>query len=177
MAITSKFLRILNNLEQGSAEGLGFVLAGTPEFLQDQRRGLFSYPALQSRLADNPFARGDLVDLTGPVLRLGVLGREQFVALLGKLEAACNSGKPDPVQLPPEAFPAFMRHCEQRIGEATFRTPRTTITAFIGLLAVLEQNPTANWRDLLAQTRLVPELLTADDAPAGVSDELTHLTF
>jgi hypothetical protein len=47
-----------------------------------------------------------------------------------------------------------MNHCEQRIGEATFRTPRTTITAFIGLLAVLEQNPGAAWQALLQQTEV-----------------------
>jgi hypothetical protein len=69
-----------------------------------------------------------------------------------------------------------MQHCEQRIGEATFRTPRTTITAFIGLLAVLEQNPTADWRDLLTQTRLERVTLALDDG-ANVGDELTNLTL
>ncbi len=169
-----QILRILNDLEQGGAEGIGFVLGGTPEFLMDPRRGLFSYPALQSRLANNPFVRNDLVDMSGPVLRLGNLGREQFVALLGKLNAAYQSGKPDSVPLPDDALAAFMRHCEQRIGEATFRTPRTTITAFIGLLAVLEQNKTADWRELLAQTHLELNQTTAD---SGVSNELTSLTL
>jgi hypothetical protein len=51
-------------------------------------------------------------------------------------------------------MPAFMQHCEQRIGKATLRTPRTTITAFIGLLAVLEQNPGAAWQTLLHQTQV-----------------------
>lgn len=169
-----QILRILNDLEQGGAEGIGFVLGGTPEFLMDTRRGLFSYPALQSRLANNPFVRNDLVDMSGPVLRLGNLGREQFVALLGKLDAAYQSGKPDSAPLPDDALAAFMRHCEQRIGEATFRTPRTTITAFIGLLAVLAQNKTADWRELLAQTHLEPDQTTAD---SGVSNELTSLTL
>ena len=169
-----QILRILNDLEQGSAAGLGVVLGGTPEFLLDPRRGLFSYPALQSRLADNPFARGDLVDLTGPVLRLGVLGREHFVALQGKLGTVYNSGKPDSVQLPTEVFPAFMRHCEQRIGEATFRTPRTTITAFIGLLAVLEQNPGAEWQTLLQQTKIALDSVGED---AGLDDELVSLVL
>lgn len=167
-----QILRILNDLEQGSAEGLGFVLGGTPEFLMDPRRGLFSYPALQSRLADNPFARDSLVDMSGPVLRLGNLGREQFVALLCKLEAAYRSGRPDSTALPNEAFEAFMRHCEQRIGEAAFRTPRTTITAFMGLLAVLEQNKTADWRVLLKRTQVEAEFF-ADDADE--SDKLTTL--
>lgn len=167
-----QILRILNDLEQGSAEGLGFVLGGTPEFLMDPRRGLFSYPALQSRLADNPFARNDIVDMSGPVLRLGNLGREQFIGLLGKLDIAFRSGQPDKASLPDEALAAFMRHCELRIGEATFRTPRTTITAFIGLLAVLEQNPGVEWQGLLKQTKIA--LDTSSDKIA-MSDELVSL--
>jgi hypothetical protein len=169
-----QILRILNDLEQGRAEGLGVVLGGTPEFLLDPRRGLYSYPALQSRLADNPFARGDWVDMTGPVLRLGTLGRDHFIELLCKVQAVYQHGKPEQSQLPPEVVPAFMRHCEQRIGEATFRTPRTTITAFIGLLAVLEQNPGVDWQKLLLQAQIdvakVPET-----TPAG--DELSDLIF
>lgn len=169
-----QILRILNDLEQGQAEGLGFVLGGTPEFLMDGRRGLFSYPALQSRLADNPFARGDLVDLSGPVLRLGNLGREHFVTLLEKLNLAYASGQSAPVVLPAEALPAFMRHCEQRIGEATFRTPRTTITAFIGLLAVLEQNVGVEWQTLLKQTKIE---ITPRAEDANLGDELVSLVL
>jgi type II secretory pathway predicted ATPase ExeA len=171
-----QILRILNDIEQGSVEGLGIVLGGTPEFLMDPRRGLFSYPALQSRLAENPFVSDELVDMTGPVLRLGSLGREQFIALLGKLSAIYNGGRTASVQLPSEAIPAFMRHCEQRIGEATFRTPRSTITAFIGLLAVLDQNKTADWRVLLLQTQLEP-FNVAVDSGFEVSEDLTSLTL
>lgn len=166
-----QILRILNDLEQGTAEGLGIVLGGTPEFLMDPRRGLFSYPALQSRLADNPFARNGLVDMSGPVLKLGNLGREEFIALLHKLGDAYNTGKPDFSPFPDEAFSAFMSHCEQRIGEATFRTPRTTITAFIGLLAVMEQNPGVEWRDLLVQKNIPLEVTIP------VCNELTSLTL
>ena len=140
----------------------------------DPRRGLFSYPALQSRLADNPFARDSLVDMSGPVLRLGNLGREQFVALLGKLEAAYRSRRPDSAPLPGDAFEAFMRHCEQRIGEAAFRTPRTTITAFIGLLAVLEQNTGVEWQKLLKQTKIEFDVRTDRSA---LSDDLVSLTL
>ena len=68
-----QILRILNDVLQGSAAHLGFVLGGTPEFLMDTRRGLYSYEALQSRLAENTFARDGLVDLSGPVVRLSSL--------------------------------------------------------------------------------------------------------
>jgi hypothetical protein len=65
-----------------------------------------------------------------------------------------------------------MQHCEQRIGEATFRTPRTTITAFLGLLAVLEQNPGAAWQALLQQTHI--DIAKAPEATHS-GDELSDL--
>jgi P-loop Domain of unknown function (DUF2791) len=67
-----------------------------------------------------------------------------------------------------------MQYCECRIGEATFRTPRTTITAFIGLLAVLEQNPNVEWQQLLNQTKIVLDIPTDD---VSVSDELVSLSL
>ncbi len=169
-----QILRILNDLEQGSAEGLGIVMGGTSEFLADPRRGLYSYPALQSRLAENPYARDGLIDLTGPVIRLSNLSRDQFTQLLSKLSQVYQGAQPARVLLPDAAIPAFIAHSEKRLGEAIFRTPRTTIKAFVGLLAVLEQNKAADWRVLLAQTQVEVEL---NEAETDVSDELTSLTL
>ena len=76
-----QILRILNDSLQGSAEGLGIVMGGTPEFLLDTRRGLYSYQALQSRLAENTFAKTGLVDFSGPVLRLTSLTQEDYFIL------------------------------------------------------------------------------------------------
>lgn len=146
-----QILRILNDALQGGAEGLGILLGGTPEFLLDTRRGLYSYSALQSRLAENAFARDGLVDYSGPVLRLASLSQEELLVLLQKLRHVFAGGEPERYLLPNAALPAFMEHCHKRIGEAYFRTPRNTITAFINLLAVLEQNPGVDWRELLGQ--------------------------
>lgn len=82
-----QILRILNDSLQGTAVGLGFVLGGTPEFLLDTRRGLYSYPALQSRLAQNTFATNGLVDFSGPVVRLSSLTPEDFYVLLQKIRS------------------------------------------------------------------------------------------
>ena len=116
------------------------------------------------------------MNVSGPVLRPGNLGRAQFVALLRKLVGAWNSGKSDAIYLPDEAFEAFMRHFEQRIGEATFRTPRTTITAFIGLLAVLEQNPGTEWQVLLQQKQNVLDQYF-EEKPIPVRIELVSLSL
>ncbi len=144
-----QILRILNDSLQGSAEGLGFVLGGTPEFLLDTKRGLYSYPALQSRLAENAFATNGLVDYSGPVIRLASLTPEDFYVLLDKIRTLYAFGDATRALVPEEAIPAFMAHCAARLGEAYFRTPRTTITAFINFLAVLEQNPGRDWRELI----------------------------
>jgi len=152
-----QILRILNDCLQGTAVGLGFLLGGTPEFLLDTRRGLYSYPALQSRLAENRFAKDGLTDYTGTVLRLTNLTPEDMFVLLGKLRHVYASGDADRYLIPDEGLQAFMRHCSERIGDAYFRTPRNTITAFVNLLAVLEQNPTASWQQLLGQVQVAQD--------------------
>lgn len=172
-----QILRILNDSLQGSSEGLGFVLGGTPEFLMDTRRGLFSYPALQSRLAENSFAKTGLVDLSGPVIRLTSLTPEDFYVLLHKLRHVYAGGDVEKNLLPDEALPLFMEHCNHRLGEAYFRTPRTTITAFINLLAILEQNPGADWRTLLGTVEVAKDSGGEDDMKVNADDELATFTL
>jgi hypothetical protein len=173
-----QLLRILNDSLQGSVEGLGWVLGGTPEFVLDTRRGLYSYPALQSRLAENTFATGGLVDFTGPTIRLASLSAEEFYVLLSKLRHVYAFGDTSKYLLPDQALNAFMEHCHKQLGEAYFRTPRTTTTAFVNLLAVLEQNPDATWETLLGQITLrkddggIADLHVEPDTP-GTGDDLT----
>ena len=160
-------LRILNDCLQGSAAGLGFVLGGTPDMLLDTRRGLYSYSALQSRLAENTFAAAGLVDYSGPVLRLANLSPEDMFVLLTKLRHVFAAGDPDAYLVPDEALKAFMSHCASRVGDAYFRTPRTTIKEFVNLLAVLEQNPGVDWSDLIDRVEIAteanPDLEPLDD--------------
>ena len=162
-----QILRILNDVLQGSAEGMGVLLGGTPEFLFDTRRGLYSYSALQSRLAQNQFATNGLVDYSGPVLSLSQLTREDLYVLLANIRNVYASGDPAKHLVPDDALEAFMHHCSTRIGDAYFRTPRNTVTAFVSLLSVLEQNATANWRDLLGAVSIQadrgPDLDDIDD--------------
>ena len=141
-----QILRILNDVLQGTATNLGFLFGGTPDFLLDTRRGLYSYEALQSRLAENTFVSEGLVDFSGPVIKLANLTPEDMFVLLSNIRKVIQ-GEKDPI--PDNALKSFMNYCSQRIGEAYFRTPRNTVTAFVNLLAVLEQNPDAKWENLL----------------------------
>ncbi len=152
-----QILRILNDVLQGTAEGMGVLLGGTPEFLLDTRRGLYSYTALQSRLAQNQFATGGFVDYSGPVLSLSQLTKEDLYVLLANIRNVYAFGDASKHLVPDEALEAFMHHCSERIGDAYFRTPRNTVTAFVSLLSVLEQNADASWRDLLGAVNVAGE--------------------
>jgi hypothetical protein len=171
-----QILRIFNDVLQGSASGLGFVMGGTPEFLMDTRRGLYSYQALQSRLAENAFARNGLIDLSGPVVRLQSLTPEDLYILLANIRNVFAGGDPARHLVPDEAMSAFMQHCSQRIGDAYFRTPRNTVKAFVNLLSVLEQNPGATWGALLGNVDVVADQAEPNQgalADDGDDDELS----
>ena len=156
-----QILRILNDVLQGSASHLGFMLGGTPEFLMNTRRGLYSYEALQSRLAENTFARDGLVDLSGPVVRLANLTPEDMFVLLANIRRVMQG---ENAALPDDALTAFMTHCSDRIGDAYFRTPRNTVTAFVNMLSVLEQNPGVDWHGLIGSVEV------AEDGGDDMSD-------
>jgi hypothetical protein len=164
-----QILRILNDSMQGTAVGLGFVLGGTPDFLLDPRRGLYSYAALQRRLTQNEFAADGLVDLTGPVVRLSSLTAEDFYVLLQKIRDIYANGDASKCSLPDPGIYRFMEHCSKRIGDSYFRTPGTTITSFINFLAVLEQNPGVSWQELLGGVAVVPD--TGGEADKAVETE------
>lgn len=141
-----QILRIVNDVLQGGAANIGFLMGGTPEFLLNTRRGLYSYEALQSRLTENAFVREGMVDLSGPVIRLANLTPEDLFVLLANIRAVML---PDESLAPDAALEAFMAHCSERVGEAYFRTPRNTVTAFVQFLAVITQNPDVRWPDLV----------------------------
>jgi BREX system ATP-binding protein BrxC/D len=171
-----QILRILNDSLQGTAGHLGFLLGGTPEFLLDPRRGLYSHPALASRLAGNSFASQKWVDHSGPVLRLANLTPEDMYVLLTRLRQVYAAAVPAAQPVGDDAILGYLRHCATRIGDAYFRTPRETVKGFLDLLALLDQNAGLDWRSVLDSVDLapVPDPTGAAAAPeTGDDDELT----
>ena len=181
-----QILRILNDTLQGSSEGLGILLGGTPEFLTDTRRGLYSYEALQSRLAENTYARDGREDISGPVIRLASLTPEDLYVLLLKLRHVHACGDESKYLVPDTALRSFLEHCSSRIGDAYFRTPRNTIKEFLHLLAILEQHPGTRWESLFEHLDLseprnpdlepLPEDADAEDSRAPTGDASGNLS-
>ena len=146
-----EILSMLNNTLQGTFSNIGFIMGGTPEFLTDSIRGLYSYEALKSRLCENTFSKQlGVTDYNSVVLRLASLTKEELYILLVNLRHVFAAGKEENYLVPDEALIAFLHHCANKIGESYFRTPRTTIKSFLDLLSVLEQYPNYKWNDIIA---------------------------
>jgi hypothetical protein len=151
-------LRIFNDCLQGSVKGLGVVFAGTDTFMDDRRRGLASYEALATRLANNTFAIDGLRDYSGPVIRLQNLTVEDLYVLLHNIRQVYASGDISRYLVPDEALKAFIQHCAQTLGAEFYQTPRDAVKGFVGFLSVLEQNPGTDWQKLLGGINLQPSI-------------------
>ncbi len=163
-------LRILNDVLQGSVQGLGFVFAATDEAMSDKRRGLFSYEALATRLAPNRFAAEGMTDLAGPVIKLVNLTPEDCFVLLHNVRRVHARGDEKKYALPEEAILKYLEDCQRRMGAAYFQTPRDTVKDFVGLLSVLEQNPQAQWQELLGKITTTT-VQTEDPATIGAMED------
>ena len=145
-----EILCMLNNTLQGALSNIGFIMCGTPEFLTDTNRGLYSYEALRSRLAENNFTKGlGIIDYNSTVLRLSNLTQEELYLLLIKLRHIFAYGDYNKYLVPDDAIIAYLSHCMNKIGESYFRTPRNTIKGFLDLLSILEQYPDKKWTDII----------------------------
>ena len=136
-----KLLTILNDTLSGRAAHLGLVLGGTPQFLDDQRRGLASYEALRSRLSSSRFAREGLEDTSGPVLRLAPLEPEELFVLLERIAAVHAAQTANPARLSAEDLTAFMQEEANRLGARALQTPREVTRDFVSVLNLLAANP------------------------------------
>lgn len=151
-------LRIYNDCLQGSVKGLGVVFAGTDTFMDDRRRGLMSYEAFTTRLANNTFAVDGLRDYSGPVIRLQNLTAEDLYVLLHNIRHVYAAGDVARYLVPDEALKAFIQHCVQTLGAEFYQTPRDAAKGFVGFLSVLEQNPGTDWKKLLSGTKIQPSI-------------------
>ena len=173
-----QILGMLNDCLQGTAEHLGFLLGGTPEFLLDPRKGLYSYEALQSRLAENSFAqKAGVIDYSSPTLHLNNLTPEELYVLLKNIRRVFASGDETQYLVPDKALEAFLLHCSKKIGEAYFRTPRNTIRAFADMLSVIEQNRDIAWSDLIDSVEIQEEKVSDMPEIEESTDDLADFTL
>ena len=144
-----KILTMYNDTLQGKAKYLGFLMCGTPQCIEDTRRGVYSYEALRSRFQEGKFSRGGVRDLLGPVIRLEPLTAEEMLVLCGKLADIHAQLYGYEERLTDADLELFIRIEYGRIGADSHITPREVIRDFIELADILYQRP-----DLTAEALL-----------------------
>ena len=164
-----KILTMYNDAMQGKAQHIGFILCGTPQCMEDPRRGVYSYEALRSRLAEGHFS-GEHKDLLSPVIKLLPLTNEEMLILIEKL-ADIHAGLYDYKQIVNQQDMVDFIEIEfLRIGADTHITPREVIRDFIEVLDIVYQNPGIKVRTLLGSDRFTY-------AQNAVQEENTHTDF
>ena len=144
-----KILTMYNDTLQGKAKYLGIIMCGTPQAIEDRRRGVYSYEALRSRLATGKFAQAGARDMYAPVIKLEPLTAEEMVVLTEKL-ADMHAGLYGYERtITDDDLVQFIKIEYARVGADTNITPREIIRDFIELLDIVWQNPDRKITDLL----------------------------
>ena len=144
-----KLLAIFNDTLQGRAEHLVILVGGTPQFLEDTRRGLFSYDALRSRLQDSRFSETGYRNLSSPVIRLRRLEDNELLALILRLRKLYSQRWGDGATVTDDECADFLRTELSRAGTEEMMTPREIIRDFLALLNILKDNPAAKFDELV----------------------------
>ena len=158
-----------NDVLQGKAKHIGFLMGGTPQCIEDKYKGVFSYEALRSRLAEGHFATADMKDMSAPIIRLQMLSQEEMYILIEKLlhiHAQLYHYVPDMSQ---EDMVYFLTVEYNRVGAETHITPREIIRDFIELLNILHQNPEQRIADILGSNSF--EMAKGGNSEVEIHDE------
>lgn len=143
-----KILTMYNDTLQGKAKYIGIIMCGTPQCIEDTRRGVYSYEALRSRLAEGRFG-SEVSDMLAPVIKLSPLTYEEMLVLIEKLEDIHSGLFGYENRLKQEDLIDFIKIEYSRVGADTNITPREVIRDFIELLDITYQNPQLDVRSLL----------------------------
>ncbi len=160
-----KILSMFNDTLQGRAPGLGLILGGTPQFMDDPRRGLFSYDALKSRLCDSRFASDEYRNYIGPVIRLKRLTDDELFALISRITKlyAVNYGI-EP-RITEDEMVRFLELSLSRAGADQLITPREMLRDYMTVLNVLMQNENVSFE------QVINKALTGNDSSKISVDE------
>lgn len=136
-----KILTMYNDTLQGKAHHLGIIMGGTPQSIEDRRRGVFSYEALRSRLTQGRFAAEGMRDMLAPIIHLHPLTYEELLVLIEKLQQIHAGYFGYEARLSESDLVQFLQIEFGRVGADTHLTPREVIRDFIELLDIAYQNP------------------------------------
>lgn len=152
-----KILSIYNDCFQGKVSNFFINFAGTREFLENERRGLFSYQALKSRLESNKFETIEIRDFAQPVIKLTPLNHNEIFVLLTKLKFIFDKNYKTELDISDEDITSFMEEIFNKPGASEFLTPREVIRDFLNILNIIRQNPEIDKKRLFGEIEITDE--------------------
>lgn len=159
-----KILSMFNDTLQGRAEGLGLILGGTPQFLDDTRRGLFSYEALRSRLCDSRFHSERYNNFIGPVIRLKRLSDDELFALISRITKLYSQNYNCGMLITEEQMVCFLEISLSRAGADSMVTPREMLRDYMTVLNIILQNKDVSFEEIVGA-------ISGESATTDVNDK------
>ena len=151
-------LKIINDVMQSNLENFGIYLSGTPEFLTDTRRGLYSYEALKSRLEENSFLTTNQFDKNHPVIRIKPLSKEEIFNLVSHVSEIYDSHENVKRKTNEELIETYLQFCVERLGQDLYSSPREVIRTYLNLREALEIETEKDVKELLKITDIKPDI-------------------
>jgi len=151
-----KILMIYNDCLQGKTSNLFINFGGTKDFLENERRGLFSYPALKSRLEGNQYETTFARDFAQPVIYLYPLSHEEIFVLLQKLKEIFDFNFGVNINILDEDIKLYMEGVFNKPGTDKYLTPREVIKGFLDILSIMRQNPSLDKKEIIKSTEVKP---------------------
>jgi hypothetical protein len=131
-------------------------MGGTPQFLEDPRRGLYSDEALRTRLVKSRFVEQGLQDTSEPVIRLEALSIEDIYQILQRLTNVHATHYNYKNTLKKGEIQEFINEVANRLGAEEFLTPREVVRDFITILNLRHQNPSISFSQLINGSNFKP---------------------
>ena len=172
-----KILSMFNDTLQGRSPGLDIIFGGTPQFLEDTRRGLFSYEALRSRLCDSKFALEGFKNLIGPVIRLKRLSDDELYALICRVTNLYSQYYNWNCTITDEERIEFLQICLSRAGADSMITPREMLRDYMTVLNILMQNPDAKFSDVVGKSVTLSHADIGDGEPVPHASPVQNRTY
>lgn len=150
-----QFLTLFNDINQGVAQHLGIIFSGTPQFVEDPKRGLYSYEALRSRLHESRFSQNGQRSFAGPLIRLDTLTYEELFVLLQKLRDIHALHYKYTTTITDDEMQQFMQVITEQVGSSQYLTPREIARDQIAVMEMMRRNDALRFLDIIHQREFV----------------------
>ena len=157
-----RLLTIFNDIMQGKSRYLSMYICGTPEFITDTNRGLYSYEALRSRLTTGRFENG-YDNYLGPVINLRPLTNEEVFVLMKTIRDLHEQRYGYKSEVDDDRLTTYLNAVMNNRISSELITPREITRDLISLLDTLHQNPDIGFNDLVKNRSIKGAEDTDDD--------------